>query len=61
MGPCESGLTARGGMSTKALDTLRERRNGNGLTPYKAYWFSVQALGSEGAGAMSVPSIGRAA
>jgi len=46
---------------TPVVATTKIRCKVNGLTPYKAYWFSVQALGSEGAGAMSVPSIGRAA
>lgn len=41
--------------------TTKVRTLVNGLTPFKAYWFAVQALGSEGAGALSDPALGRAA
>ncbi|MEO8733919.1 MAG: fibronectin type III domain-containing protein [Flavobacteriales bacterium] len=41
--------------------TTKSRCYVNGLMPYKAYWFAVQALGSEGASALSDPAIGRAA
>jgi hypothetical protein len=33
----------------------------DGLTSYKAHWFAVQALGTDGPGAMSIPIIGRSA
>jgi hypothetical protein len=43
------------------LSTTRVRCKVTGLTPYKGYWFAVQALGTEGVGAKSAPMIGRAA
>jgi hypothetical protein len=46
---------------TPVVATTKIRSKVNGLTPYKAYWFSVQALGAEGPGAMSAPELGRAA
>jgi hypothetical protein len=41
--------------------TTKVRFKVDGLTPYKAYWFAVQALGTDGPGAMSIPIIGRSA
>ncbi len=46
---------------TPVVATTKTRIKVNGLTSFKAYWFCVQALGSEGAGALSDPAIGRAA
>lgn len=43
------------------LATTKVRCFVTGLTPYKAYWFSVQALAAAGTSALSDPSIGRAA
>jgi hypothetical protein len=43
------------------LSTTKTRSYVTGLTPFKAYWFSVQALGSAGTSVMSDPAIGRAA
>jgi hypothetical protein len=46
---------------TPLVSTTKIRFKVTGLTAYKAYWFSVQALGAEGPGAMSAPELGRAA
>jgi hypothetical protein len=46
---------------TPILFTTKVRCKLQGLTPYKPYWFSVQALGTEGPGALSNPIVGRAA
>jgi len=43
------------------LSTTRVRCKVTGLTPYKPYWFAVQALGTAGTSAMSDPKVGRAA
>lgn len=41
--------------------TTKVRYKAIGLVPYKAYWFAVQALGTDGPSAISDPMIGRAA
>jgi hypothetical protein len=43
------------------LTTTKSHTKVNGLTPFKAYWFAVQAIGADGAGALSDPALGRAA
>ena len=46
---------------TPVASTTKVRCKANGLVPYKAYWFAVQALGTSGPSAISGPMIGRAA
>jgi hypothetical protein len=46
---------------TPVASTTKVRLLVNGLVSFKAYWFCVEALGAEGAGAKSEPVIGRAA
>jgi hypothetical protein len=53
--------TLPGTVWTPLVSTTKIRFKVTGLTAYKAYWFSVQALGSDGPGVMSDPIIGRAA
>lgn len=57
----ETDPTLPGVVWTPILATTRTRAKVNGLVPYKAYWFCVQALGADGAGAKSDPMVGRAA
>ena len=46
---------------TPVASTTKVRYKATGLVPYKAYWFAVQALGTDGPSAISDPMIGRAA
>ena len=57
----ETDPTLPGVVWTPILATTKTRAKVNGLVPYKAYWFCVQALGADGAGAKSDPMVGRAA
>jgi hypothetical protein len=56
----ESDPAAPGTVWVQVLTTTRVRFKIHGLTPYKAYWFAVQALGTDGPGAISDPILGRA-
>ena len=57
----ETDPAAPGVVWTPIQSTTKVRCKVVGLVPYKAYWFSVQALGTDGPGAMSDPILGRAA
>lgn len=56
----ETDPAAPGTVWLPVLATTKVHYKVNGLTPFKAYWFSVQALGTDGPGAMSDPILGRA-
>jgi hypothetical protein len=56
----ETDPAAPGTVWAQVLSTTRTHFKVEGLTPYKPYWFAVQALGTDGPGAMSDPILGRA-
>ena len=53
--------TLPGTVWTPIVSTTKVRYKVTGLESYKPYWFCVQALGSDGLGAMSAPIVGRSA